>query len=206
MSNKRGRPPGTGHAGQVRYLTPDELDRFLRAASKEGRKWDLVFSLVSYLALRVSEAATIRLADFSDPPGFVTIQGLKGGLKRPYPLPEQLQRKLRLWTRERAKMPGANRSPFLFPHRDYVETGHLPAVSIQSAFYRIAHRAGLAPHSVHDLRHTAAQDLVRNKEGLGQVASWLRHRDLESSKVYINHGQDLELDQRQLERAGRKYR
>jgi integrase len=187
-------------------LTPDELDRFLRAASKEGRKWDLVFSLVSYLALRVSEAATIRLEDFSDPPGFVTIQGLKHGLKRPYPLPEPLQRKLRLWLRERAKMPGANRNPYLFQHRDYVETGHLPAVSIQSAFYRIAKHAGLSPHSVHDLRHTVAQDLVRNKEGLGQVASWLRHKDIESSKIYIDHGRDVELDQRQVERASRRFK
>lgn len=183
MFTKRpGRPKGSGLHGRVRYLAPDELERFLKTAAKEGRRWELVFSLTYYLALRVSECAAIRLDDFSNPPRFVTIQGAKHGLKRPYPLPEKLQKKLKLWLAERSKLPEADKNPFLFPHRDFIETGHLTAEAIQMAFYRILKKAGLKDHSVHDLRHTAAQEMVRNKEGLAQVASWLRHKEIESSK------------------------
>lgn len=82
-----------------------------------------------------------------------------------------------------------------------METGHLTAEAIQFAFYRILKKAGLKDHSIHGLRHTAAQELVRNKEGITQVASWLRHRDIDSSKRYVDHSLDLELDQRQVERA-----
>jgi integrase len=190
----------------VRYLAPDELERFLKTAAKEGRRWELVFSLTYYLALRVSECAAIRLDDFSDPPRFITIQGAKHGLKRPYPLPENYQKMLRLWLAERKKLPAADKNPFLFPHRDFIETGHLGSEAIQAAFYRILKKAGLKDHSVHDLRHTAAQELVRNREGIAQVASWLRHREIESSKRYVDHAQDLELDQRQVERALKRFR
>jgi len=187
-------------SGSVHYFQPDELTRFLKTAEAEGRKYALMFHLTYYLALRVAECAQLRLDAFSEDHKFVTIQGIKNGLKRPYPLPEKLQKILKQWLAERSKLPGASINPFLFPHRDYKETGHMIPEAIQFSFYKIAGKAGLKGFSVHSLRHTCAQEMVRNKEGLIQVASWLRHRDVSSSKRYVDHGQDLELDQRQVER------
>ncbi|MEN6559270.1 MAG: site-specific integrase [Acidobacteriota bacterium] len=190
----------------TRYLTQDELAKFLKTAEAESRKYALMFNLISYLALRVAECAALRLDAFSDPPNFVTIQGLKNGLKRPYPFPEPYQKMLKHWLADRKKLQGADKNPYLFPHRDFHETGHMIPEGIQFAFYAIAKKAGLKGHSVHDLRHTTAQELVRNKEGLAQVASWLRHREIDSSKRYVDHAVDLELDQRQAERALERFK
>ena len=57
--NNPGRPKGT--IKTVKYMNPDELDRFLLTAKKIGMKEDFMFTLMYDLELRIGELKQMKL-------------------------------------------------------------------------------------------------------------------------------------------------
>ena len=188
MSDKHpGRPLGTGLGGRTRAFSPTELDQFLQAAKRTGKREDLMMSLTYYFGLRVAELVEIRRADINAASRSIVIRAKKHGLTKDYPLPERLWKKYTAYLRER----GEDANPWLFRHRVYSETEHLTREGAMSAFERILQASGVqGSHSIHDLRHTCAQEMARRGDSLYQIASWMRHRSLSSSMRYIDHRND----------------
>ena len=184
---KPGRPKDTKLNGRRRYLTEDELDRFMTEARKSGKKYGLLFALAYYYAMRVEEVVTLRLDDFNLPSHQITIRGKKAGRVRVYDLPEQIERKYQRWLKERAELDGASENPYVFPSSTLPRSGHLSRDAAQATFRALARKAGVGmPRSIHDLRHSAAQQMIKGGEDLATVQGWLRHRDIESTKAYID--------------------
>jgi integrase len=178
---KPGRPRGTSLNGRVRYLSDQELKAFLKAASRSGKKWDLFWALTYSFAMRCGETAALGLADFNKGSRQISIRAEKGGATRVYDLPEQIEKKLKAWLKERATTPGHEENEFLFPSRFLPRTGHLTNESAWRAFQRIAKRTKLVgPHSPHDLRHTRASQMAQAGDSLVQIARWLRHKKIGS--------------------------
>jgi len=183
---KAGRPSGTALNGRVRYLTDQELQTFLKAAQKIGRKWDAFWSLTYFFAMRAGETASLKVADLDLASHQVTVRAEKGGTSRVYDLPEQIERKLKAWLKERAASPEHTENEFLFPSRLSPRTGHLTNESAWRAFQRTAEKAGLVgPHSPHDLRHTRASQMVAAGDTIVQVARWLRQKRVSSAERYL---------------------
>lgn len=192
----RGRPHGTKLHGVIRYLSEAELKRLIVAAHKVGKKSDLLVSTIYYFGLRVSEAASLRLDDFrpSEKGLMVNIRALKEGKPTEYPVPEQIERKLHRWLEEREALLDAAENPFVFPHRFLTRTGHATPDSIKLSFHTLLRRAKIeGRHSIHDLRHSCAQQKALHGEPVVKIASWLRHRSVASSLHYL-HGVEV-LDQ-----------
>jgi integrase len=184
-----GRPPGTKLHGRRRYMTDEELEHFMKAARRSGKKYDLLFSLVYYYAMRVGEVVALRLDDFhpQERPEQITIRAEKGGRYRVYDLPEQVERKLQSWLKQRVTLPSAEENPYVFPSTTLPRSGHLSRDAAQATFRHLARKATVGmPRSIHDLRHSAAQQMIRDGDDLSQVQAWLRHRDIESTKTYIS--------------------
>jgi len=195
-----GRPRGTELHDRRRYMTQDELERFMKAARRAGKKYDLLFSLVYYYAMRVAEVVTLRLDDFNLPSHQITIRAKKDGRVRVYDLPEQIEHKYTRWLKER----GSDENPFVFPSSTLPRSGHLSRDAAQAEFRLLAKKAGVGmPRSIHDLRHTAAQEMIRGGEDLATVQGWLRHRDIESTKAYIDDQTTAEVERRMAQRAAR---
>ena len=57
-----GRPKGTTLNGRPRYLSDDELARFMAAARRHGKKWDCLWSLVYFFAMRIGEAVSFLIS------------------------------------------------------------------------------------------------------------------------------------------------
>jgi integrase/recombinase XerD len=198
-----GRPEGTTVLRR-RYMTPEELERFMKAARQVGKKYDLLFSLVYYYAMRVAEVVGLRLDDFNLPSHQITIRAKKDGRVRVYDLPEQIERKYTRWLKERAALPGSDENPYVFPSSILPRSGHLSRDAAQAEFRLLAKKAGVGmPRSIHDLRHTSAQEMIRGGEDLATVQGWLRHRDIESTKTYIDDQTTAEVERRMAQRAAR---
>ena len=73
-----------------RYMTQDKLFQFMREVRKTRKKYDLIFSLVYYFAMRVAELVSLRVEDFNLPSHQITIRAKKDGRVRVYDLPEQI--------------------------------------------------------------------------------------------------------------------
>lgn len=187
-----------------RYMTQDELERFMKAARKVGRKYDLLFSLVYYFAMRVGEVVILRLVDFNLPSHQVTIRAEKDGRVRVYDLPEQIEQKFKRWLKERSELEDAEENPYVFPSTTLPRSGHLSRDAAQAEFRLLCRKANVGmPRSIHDLRHTAAQEMIRGSEDLATVQGWLRHRDIASTKTYIDDQVTAAAERRMAQRAAR---
>jgi integrase len=92
-------------------------------------------------------------------------------------------------------------SPWVFPSRLYGGEEHMSTMSVQGTFRALCRRAGISgQHSVHDLRHTAATLMASAGDSAAQIASRLRHRDLQSAAVYIDFASTKEHDKAMLAR------
>jgi integrase len=200
-----GRPKGTALNGRVRYFTDDELTRFMAAARRHGRKWDCLWSLVYFFAMRIGEAVSLRLDDVSLDAHQITVRAEKGGFSRTYDIPEKLERKLKAWLKERTGRPEAKENPYLFPSRVLPRTGHMTQESGWKLFQLTCGKAGLTnPHSPHDLRHTCASQMAAKGDSLVQIARWLRHKNLASSERYLSDMNTAE-HEREMERRSAKF-
>lgn len=195
-----GRPPGTGLHGRRRYMTEQELEAFMAQARRSGPKYSLLYSLTYFYAMRVAEVVSLLLTDL--PPTKthqVTIRAVKGGRERTYDLPEQIEAKLRRWLKARRDLPGASENPYLFPSVTLPRTGHLSRDAAQATFRQLCRKAKVPmPRSIHDLRHSSCQSAIRGGMNVAEVKGLLRHRDIQSTKVYID---DEITAERQAERA-----
>jgi integrase len=198
-----GRPKGT-EIKRRRYMTQEELAQFMKAAKKAGRKYDLLFSLVYYFAMRVAEVVSLQLEDFNLPSHQVTIKAAKDGRVRVYDLPEQIERKFHRWLKDRSNLKDAEENPYVFPSLTLPRSGHLSRDAAQAEFRMLAKKVNVGmPRSIHDLRHTAAQEMIRGGEDLATVQGWLRHRDIQSTKTYIDDQVTAAVERRMAQRAAR---
>jgi site-specific recombinase XerD len=56
----------------------------------------------------------------------------------------------------------------------------------KSLFHIVAREAGIALHSIHDLRHSLAQQMADSGEPQVRIAGWLRRRDPASASRYVS--------------------
>jgi integrase len=180
-----GRPIGTGTNGRRRYLTDAELSAFLKAADRAGKKWSAFWALAYFYAMRVCETSSLKLGAFDFNSHQVTIKGAKGGQTRVYDLDEKVEKKVQAWLKARAKDPDHGENEHVFPSKAFPRTGCLGEGSAWHAFRRTAGKAGIGPHSPHDLRHTRASEMVRAGDTQLQVARWLRHKSSNSAETYM---------------------
>lgn len=162
-----------------------------------------MMSLTYYFGLRVAELVELKKEDINPSSRSIVIRGKKHGLTKDYPLPERLWKKYQRYVRER----GEDSNPWLFRHRVYSETEHLTREGAMSTFERVLQASGVrGPHSIHDLRHSCAQEMARQGDSLYQIASWMRHRALTSSMRYIDHQNDLAHSAKMALRASEVFR
>jgi len=203
MSNKPGRPRGTGLGGRTRAFSSDELAQFLAAAKREGKRADFMMSLTYYFGLRVAELVELRKADINTASHSIVIRAKKHGLTKDYQLPERLWKKYQTYMRQR----GEDTNPWLYRHRVYSETEHLTREGAMSTFERVLKLSGIqGSHSIHDLRHTCAMEMARRGDSLYQIASWMRHRALTSSMRYIDRRNDLAHSAKMAARASEVFK
>lgn len=166
-----------------RALKPDEVQRLL-AALPYGRKPRRGYAIVRCaldMGLRAGEIANLSIDDIDWREGTVTLKGTKSRRRDVLPLPMTTGQALADYLQhERPATP--SRAIFLCRRdsRDVPVTTY----AIQNVIRRACQRAGLPGTGSHVLRHTLACRLVENGGSLKEVADVLRHRSLETSRIY----------------------
>jgi integrase len=170
--------------------------------------------VLAYCAgLRLSEIARLDLGDVDLQSGTITVRETKFFKSRILPLTDSALAALRdyLEARRQAKAP-QNPDSGLFWH-DHGGTRY-SSHSIAWAVVDILRRAGIKPLQgkigprIHDLRHSMVVNRIREwyraginpQERLPFLATYLGHRDIHSTLVYITVTQDL------LQRASERFR
>src|SRR5262249_10355756 len=146
--------------GRVRYLTSEEQQKLLAAASPTLQPYILA---ALQTGARRSELLALRWADVDMKAGTVTFSRTKNGDRRTVPMTNTLRALLTSLPRS------LDRQSLVLPEWDP------PALTV--AFGRLVRNLGLADLRFHDLRHDAASTLTMAGVPQRTIMALLGHRD-----------------------------
>lgn len=174
--------PAKRRAKKLPYIPPsDELERIVRATTRERDRLMLMLGL--YAGLRVSEITKLTVRDLDFSRHLLAVREGKGCKDRVLPIPQFLQAPLRGWV-------GARRSGPLFPSPQ--GGGHLTTRAVQYLVKRLAAKAGLEGaaeprrYHPHALRHGFATERLRRKVNPVVIQKMLGHSNLATTMVYLH--------------------
>ena len=170
-------------ASLPRALKPDEVRRLL-AALPYGRRPRRGYAIVRCaldMGLRAGEIANLSIDDIDWRAGTVMLKGTKSRRQDILPLPMTTGQAFADYL-QHERPATTSRALFLCRResRDIPITTHV----IQNVIRRACQRAGLPGSGSHVLRHTLACRLIENGGSLKEVADVLRHRSLETTRIY----------------------
>lgn len=144
-----------------------------------GRRDQAILLLLARLGLRAAEVAAIELDDIDWIAGRLAVRG-KGSQVDWLPLPEDVGEAIVRYLK-RGRPSSDSRKLFLksiAPHGDASDS------AIKMVVRQASRRAHLPPRSAHQLRHTAATQMLRGGASLQGIAEVLRHRNLDTTAIY----------------------
>lgn len=177
-------PAVAGHrqARLPRYIPWKEVRLLLKSCDRRtavGRRDHAILLLLARLGLRAGEVAAMELGDFDWTDGKVLVRG-KGSQRDWLPLPEDVGEAIVGYLKH-GRPSSDSRKLFLASIAPY---GELSVAAIKMRVREACRRAHLPPRSAHQLRHTAATEMLRSGASLPAVAEVLRHRSLDTTAIY----------------------
>jgi len=163
-------------------LTPGEAARLLRACDRRraaGRRDYAVMLLMMRLGMRASEVASLTLDDVDWRAGVITVRGKGGRLDR-LPLPVDVGEAVTAYLR-RGRPSTPVREVFV---RSFPPRIALTRAGVSNLVLTASRRAGLREVRAHQLRHTAACQMIQAGVPPVQIAEVLRHRSAGATAAY----------------------
>lgn len=170
-------------ASLPRALKPDEVQRLLGAFpnGRWPRRGYAIVRCALDMGLRAGEIANLLIDDIDWREGTVTLKGTKSRRQDILPLPMATGQALADYLQyERPATP----SRAIFVRRRNSRDVPITTAAVQKVIHHACRRAGLPDSGSHVLRHTLACRLVENGSSLKEVADVLRHRSLETTRIY----------------------
>jgi type 1 fimbriae regulatory protein FimE len=167
------------------HLTPQEVDKLMRAASRIGRYGhrDATLILLAYRhGLRVSELVALRWDQIDLDPGLLHVSRLKNGMPSTHPLRGPEIRALRRLRREYWI------SPYVFATE---RRGAMTASSVRKIIARAGNYAELSfPVHPHMLRHACGFKLANEGHDTRAIQNYLGHRNIQHTVRYTELAAD----------------
>ena len=173
---------------EIKFMTRAQQGNFLQAIDRSSQSMKvrdrIYFTFCLRYGLRASEGRFLKLSHLKLEQNSVYIPRLKGSVSQFYPLREDDKKLLEKWLKIRSKMKHSD-SDFLFI------TDRTPSWSRQlpiKLFERYARLAGIEGHTCHSCRHSTAVNLLDREVDLFDIKSWLGHKSIQSTMVYLQLG------------------
>ena len=173
---------GHRHARLPRHIPYTEVQQLLKSCDRRtavGRRDHAIMLLLARLGLRAGEVAALELGDVDWMDRKILVHG-KGSQHDWLPLPEDVGEAIVGYLR-RGRPSSDSRKLFLGSRAPY---GDLSTSTVPAVVTRACERAHLPPRSAHQLRHTAATQMLRGGASLKGIAEVLRHRSLDTTAIY----------------------
>ena len=177
-------PAVAGHrlARLPRHIPWQEVQQLLDSCdlgTAVGKRDHAILLLLSRLGLRAGEVAALELSDMHWASAKILVRG-KGSQYDWLPLPQDVGEAVVRYLQE-ARPPTTSRRVFLRAKAPFLD---LSCGAIKAVVRWASRRAHLPSRSAHQLRHTAATQMLRAGVSLQGVAEVLRHQSLSTTAIY----------------------
>lgn len=166
-----------------RALKPEEVERLLGAFTtvRWPKRGYAIVRCALDMGLRAGEIAHLAIGDIDWRNGTVTLKSTKSRRQDTLPLPVETGQALADYLQHERPSTG---NPAIFVRRCGSHDLPITSAAVQKVISRACRRIGLLHAGAHALRHTLACRLVENGGSLKEVADVLRHRSLETTRIY----------------------
>lgn len=176
--------------------TPKRIDRahmealWREAGSQRGEYsahlWVTVLALLYGTGLRRGELERLNISAFDREQGTLLVDGRKTGMQRCVALPPMVLQCLEAYFPRRHNT--LERAAALGEQALLITRGgtRLTAQSVSNTIHRLAQRANIPIHSLHQFRHTCASDLLEAGVHLAQVQRVLGHSGIATTVRYVH--------------------
>jgi integrase len=172
-------------AQRERYLSEDELPRFLSALDEEEDGLSVAaIRLLLFTGCRRGEILTLKWNEVSLEEDCIKLLDTKNGRSRPVHLNAWARKVVEELHENRGKEVRTSASEYVFPSRQGTKKGHL--FDLRNPFGKACQRAGVEGFRIHDLRHTFASMAVRGGASLFDVQKLLGHQNIEMTQRYAH--------------------
>lgn len=182
----------------LNYYNFDEFKKFYQVIESTEDK--LIFSLLFFYGLRISELRALEVQDFNLRDNLLSIKramqikGYKGNQItscktkssiRDYPL---LKNVFNLFININMNQDESNCFVFVECNRNRKEAKNvIGETTIRRKNLEYANKAGLKHIRIHDFRHSCAIYLARCGYDISRIASWLGHSSINSTAIYLKY-------------------
>ena len=168
-----------------RAIPADAVRRLLTSIHRRtaiGRRDYAILLVLARLGLRAGEVARLELEDIDWNAGSLSVQG-KGDQRSVLPLPADVGAAIAAYLRHGRPRSSSRR---VFLRTQAPLCGLRGPVAIASLVQHNLARAGImAPtRGAHQFRHALATKMLRHGASLAEIGQVLRHRSLETTKIY----------------------
>ncbi len=173
---------GRRHARLPRHIPWKEVQQLLSSCdlgTAIGQRDHAIILLLARLGLRAGEVVALEFSDMDWTDGKILVCG-KGSQYDWLPLPEEVGDAIVRYLR-RGRPSSDSRKLFLQSKAPFLD---LSCEGIKAVVCRASHRAHLPRRSAHQLRHTAATQMLRGGASLQGIAEVLRHKSLDTTAIY----------------------
>lgn len=173
-------------AGLPTFLPPEKVQKVLDACDRTtamGPRDYAGLMILAKLGLRASEVATLNLDDIDWQAGTILVHG-KGRRQAIMPLRHDVGTAIVAYIRH-GRPASACRRLFLRTLAPHV--GFASGCAITMIAKQALERAGVdgyAHHGAHLFRHSLATDLLRPGASFAEIGQLLRHRSIDSTRIY----------------------
>ncbi len=169
---------------KVKYLNNDEIKRFFDVVRSTRDR--LIFNFLYHYGLRVGEACSLKISDLNAQLIEIKISRSKGGISRTYSISLPDAKLIKKWLKLRQTFPNADGNPYLFITKRSL-SGPVSQINVQKAHDRYSKLAGIEKSKSHPhvWRHSCAIKLLESGKDIFFIKSYLGHRSLQSSLVYL---------------------
>jgi integrase len=172
-----------------RYLSKDELPRFLKALEDENDQLSVgVLRLLLFTGCRRGDILSLKWEQVRMDEGRLFLPTTKNGRSRTVHLNARAKEVL-LELRERKDQDSRTASSeYVFPSRQGTRKGHI--FDLRKPFERACERAGIDNFRIHDIRHPFASIAVMSGASLYDVQKLLGHQDIAMTQRYAHLSDD----------------
>jgi integrase len=172
-----------------RYLSKEELPRFLKALDKEEDRLSVsAIRVLLYTGCRRTEILALKWRNFKRDERCLFLEKTKNGLSRTVHLNEKAMAVLSELKEKKEMDPRTRDSEYLFPSRQGTKKGYI--YDLRKPFEKACKDAGIENFRIHDLRHTFASMAVSSGVDLYAVQRLLGHRDITMTQRYAHLAED----------------
>jgi integrase len=166
-----------------RYLTKEELPRFLRSLDLQDDRLSVAaIKLLLFTGCRKGEILGLRWEDVQE--GRLFLPMTKNGQSRSVLLNAKAKEVLSGLKEKKEQIPQTRDSRYLFPARDGSRKGHIQDLRVP--FEKVCEAADIQNLRIHDLRHSFATIAVMSGASLQEVQKLLGHSDIGMTQRYAH--------------------